>query len=69
MLHLLRKHDDWRRTWALIVAGDFDGKGATDLLLYDRGLDPRFDPRRPTCVGDGGGALRPIQSCHAPEGP
>ncbi|MBU7029004.1 MAG: hypothetical protein HXS48_18865 [Theionarchaea archaeon] len=31
----LRKHDNWRKTWSVIVPGNFDGNGYTDLLSYD----------------------------------
>ena len=32
---LLKKHTDWRKTWQLIVPGNFGGNGYTDLLFYD----------------------------------
>lgn len=27
--------DGWRRTWSIIVPGNFNGDGYTDLLFYD----------------------------------
>jgi hypothetical protein len=31
----LKKHTDWRKTWKLIVPGNFGGNDYTDLLFYD----------------------------------
>jgi glutaredoxin-related protein len=31
----LKKHTDWRKTWKLIVPGNFGGNNYTDLLFYD----------------------------------
>jgi hypothetical protein len=35
-IKLLKKHDGWRRTWSIIVPGNFDNDAHTDLLFYDR---------------------------------
>ena len=32
---LLKKHTDWRKTWQLIIPGNFGGNGYTDLLFYN----------------------------------
>jgi hypothetical protein len=32
---LLKTHVNWRKTWNLIVPGNFRGNGCTDLLFYD----------------------------------
>ena len=32
---LLKTHANWRKTWNLIVPGNFRGNGCTDLLFYD----------------------------------
>jgi hypothetical protein len=34
-LSFLKRHSDWRKTWQLIVPGNFGGNCATDLLFYD----------------------------------
>ncbi|NET91483.1 MAG: S8 family serine peptidase [Kamptonema sp. SIO1D9] len=33
---LTRRGSGWRKTWDLIIPGDFDGDGKTNLLFYDR---------------------------------
>jgi peptidoglycan hydrolase-like protein with peptidoglycan-binding domain len=34
-LSLLKKYTSFRKTWQLIIPGNFGGDGATDLLFYD----------------------------------
>jgi len=31
----LKAHSGWRRTWSMIVPGNFNGDSYTDLLFYD----------------------------------
>ncbi|MEQ9036103.1 hypothetical protein, partial [Gracilimonas sp.] len=35
-MHLIRKDSGWRKTWDMIIPGDFNGDGKTNLLFYDR---------------------------------
>jgi hypothetical protein len=35
-ISLLKEHKDWRKTWHVILAGDFGGDQHADLLFYDR---------------------------------
>ncbi|NJM75747.1 MAG: matrilysin family metalloendoprotease [Acaryochloridaceae cyanobacterium RU_4_10] len=34
-ISLIANYRNWRKTWQLIVPGNFGGNGATDLLFYD----------------------------------
>lgn len=35
-LNTIKSFNEWRKTWDLIVPGDFDNDNLTDLFLYDR---------------------------------
>lgn len=38
----MRNHSGWRTSWNNIIAGDFNGTGNSDLLLYDKGAGEAY---------------------------